>query len=170
MDHYQCLVARFSYYLFFRSSLPNLFSYFGENKHAKFFFKLCAGNWFDIFVINIILINKPYQTDDTMDDWSFNQIGLPDETIDNNFSSLDNSENSSAITCTDTIDRDFNLYNIKPVISEAFQDWTKFESFINELDETRSKGLNEFKDFYQKLKEADFKEIKYDFKEIKLKD
>ena len=128
--------------------------FFGENKHAKFFFKLCAENWFDIFVVNIILINKPYQTDDTMDDWPFNQIGLPDETI----------------LCTETIERDFNLYNIKPVISEAFQDWTKFESFINELDETRSKGLNEFKDFYQKLKEADFKEIKYDFKEIKLKD
>ena len=51
-------------------------------------------------------------------------------------------------------------------ILEIFQDWAKFESFINELDESRSKGLKEFKDFYQKLKEADFKEIEYDFKEI----
>jgi hypothetical protein len=70
----------------------------------------------------------------------------------------------------DIIDEEVKFYNIKPVISKIFQNWDKFESFINELDETRSKGLNEFKDFYQKLKEADFKEIKYDFKEIKLKD
>jgi hypothetical protein len=65
-----------------------------------------------------------------------------------------------------TTDSSVYCYKIIPAILEIFQDWAKFESFINELDESRSKGLKEFKDFYQKLKEADFKEIKYDFKEI----
>ena len=65
-----------------------------------------------------------------------------------------------------TTDSSVYCYKIIPAILEIFQDWAKFESFINELDESRSKGLKEFKDFYQKLKEADFKEIEYDFKEI----
>ena len=132
-------------------------------KGVNLFFRLCAKNWFDIFVINIILINKPYQTDDTMDDWPFNQIGFPSDTIDNDFQSLAHSENTSAISCTDTIDRDFNLYYITSDISKTFQDWDSFESFINGRDETQSEGLKEFKDFYQKLKEANFEAIKYDF-------
>lgn len=79
---------------------------------------------------------------------------------------MDYSENSSALTCTDTIDRNFNLYNIKPVISEIFQDWAKFESFINELDEKRSKGLKEFKCFFHELKDKAFHDINFDFNEI----
>ena len=64
-------------------------------------------------------------------------------------------------------DSDIYWYKITPAILETFQDWAKFESFISGLDETKSEGLKEFKVFYQKLKEADFREIKYDFKVIK---
>ena len=42
------------------------------------------------------------------------------------------------------------LSNIKPVISKTFHVWDKFELFINELDETQSKSLKEFKDFYHR--------------------
>lgn len=112
--------------------------FFGEFNNSKFFFKLCAGNWFDIFAKNIIQINEPDLTQGS----------------DLSFSS------------SEPVDRKF--YKIKPVISKTFQDWAKFESFINGLDETRFKGLKEFKDFYQRLKKANFREIKYDFKVIKL--
>lgn len=103
------------------------------------FFTLCAKKWFNLFTKNIIQINESNLIQD---------FDLP--------------FNSAA-----PIDR--KLYNIKPVISSTFQEWSKFESFINGLDETRSEGLKEFKDFYQKFKEADFKEIEYDFKVIDLK-
>ena len=98
------------------------------------FLTLCAKKWFNIFAKNIIQINGPDLTQDS--DLSFSSAG--------------------------PIDR--KLYNIKPVISKTFHVWDKFELFINELDETQSKSLKEFKDFYQKLKEADFKDIEYNFK------
>ncbi len=80
------------------------------------------------------------------------QINGPDLTQDSDLS----------FSSAGPIDR--KLYNIKPVISKTFHVWDKFELFINELDETQSKSLKEFKDFYQKLKEADFKDIEYNFK------
>ena len=73
----------------------------------------------------------------------------------------------------------FYLFLVLPTVLFSQKNQEKYDYFVQfntpqfakkvNIDEL-IQGLNEFKDFYQKLKEADFKEIKYDFKEIKLKD
>ena len=75
-------------------------------------------------------------------------------------------------TIIEKLDESLNgkKFNIDEAVKKGFQSWDKFEIFHSHLSEEQVKGINEFKDFYQRFKKANFKEIEYDFKVIKPKD
>lgn len=61
------------------------------------------------------------------------------------------------------------VFYIRPIVCEIWGTWEEFEKFLLKFDEQEVSSLKEFKDFYNKYKNAGFRDrIEYDFKEIKL--
>lgn len=61
-------------------------------------------------------------------------------------------------------------YSLLYMVTSVWGSWENFEYFVNDLSEGDVKGLTEFKDFYQKLKENGYQCIDYNFKEIDISD
>jgi len=75
------------------------------------------------------------------------------------------------ITINSPIINENSIYSLSKIIPNVWDSWDNFESFILSLDVETVLGLKEFKIFFSKCKDVNFKRyIEFDFNEIDLSD